>query len=307
MAQCVDVDQRVARRVQRHRRRPHRHHHNPSPGRDDRKRRCPRHQMRQKGRVAVVDPDQNRHRANPGFGLQIGQQIAQNLAGAAGRGDLVGNPHPGRQIRECALNRVPQIGVTAQRTQIAGALPGQPKPPVLRPCHHRIQPRQQPRIPRQLPKDLRPKVQPPRQPRRSGQRKVRPHRVIIRPQAVRPGIFIIQYRRSQTSICRQQRSASAMGGDRNPVDSMRGLKRPQPVQQKPPDPFGVEMGIGRALQHGIRPRDHADLGPRSINQRQFGIGLADINDGYLGHGRVMAGETSAPAAWPRVHCWNEPP
>ncbi len=81
-----------------------------------------------------------------------------------------------------------------------------------------------------------------------------------------------------------------MGGDGNGVDGGVGVERPQRVQDERPMAVYVVMRIGAVRQHGVRPRAHRDLRqPLAVDQRDLGVGLADVDHGDVAGWRAAHG------------------
>jgi len=278
----IDVDQRVARRIKRHRPPADRHGDHPGPGRDHREGRPSRQKMGQQRGVGIVDAADHRgSRRQPGPCRNGGQHRPEDRIGSKRRRHHRADPQPPDQRREPPRRRFPQIGMRPQRRQVAGRHPGQQMAPELRPGDDPRHPVAQAGFGQELPVDLRPEVQPQRQPRRSGLREIRADRVIGGGGAFGPVMLIIQNRRGEGAACVEQRPTGAMAGNRDGVDPVGAVQPCQPVQHEIADRRHVEMRPGRAGQHPVRQAQHRHLGRPvrrlQIDQRQFHIGLADVD------------------------------
>lgn len=221
---------------------------------------------------------------------EIWQKTAQYRVGALRWRDLSGDAEPVNQIRKLRAPWVPQIGVAAQRADVAGHLPGQPPAPVLGIGQNMGEAIAQSCLCFKQPMQLRAKVETVWQAGRTCLGKGGPEGIVVLGQIVRAAVFVIKHRRGKPTFCIQQHRRGTVGGDRDRIHAMLGMKRSQIADQEIPMPFKVEMRIGRPRQHGVRPRDDCDFLQRAIlDQCQFGIGLADIDDGDVLHGRWNIG------------------
>ena len=244
--------------------------------------------MRQQRGVAVVDAGGDRGcRGQAGQGRHLRRDRAQHFCRAARCCDAAGQAQPVHQGRQPPLSRVPQVGMAADGRHIGGAFAGQPEPPVLRPHHEAGHPVAKGRVTVKLPVHLGTDVQAAGQARRSGLGETGADRIIGCSHRIRAVVFIVQYRGGQRALSRQQRRRGAMRGDRYCVDPLRRVQVAQTVRQEPPQPIRVEMRVRRAWQHPVGLRGDGDLGAgRQIDQRNLGIGLADVEDRDTGdHGR----------------------
>ena len=228
----------------------------------------------------------------------LGGEDAQNLGRFAGRGHFGAEAQRFDQWRKARAGGFPQIGMAAQRGDIARHHAGEPPAPIARIGEDMGGAGGQ-RFVLQKPMQLRADIQPHGQPGRAGGGKTGAQRVIFRCQLIRAGMFIIQHRRSQRPCRIQQHDRGAVGGDADRIHTMFGLKRCQMMQEKGPMPVQIEMRPGRALPHRVGPGDHCNLPQRpSLNQREFRIGLANIQNRDVLHGRWNIGTSGTATGAP---------
>ena len=173
LAAGIDVDQRVARRVERDRPAADRHRDHPGAGRDDGEGRRPGEEMRQQRGVGIVDAAKDRRRrVEAGRGGDLGQQRPEPVGGVRGAAASARvQPSALDQRREAARGGFQRsVWQPSEVTSVARDA-GEPEGPVLRIGQDRRRVRARLGEARELPVELRAEIEPGRQPRRCRSRR----------------------------------------------------------------------------------------------------------------------------------------
>lgn len=99
-------------------------------------------------------------------------------------------------------------------------------------------------------------------------------------------MFVIKHRHRQACRSVKQNGGRAVGGHRNRVNPVVTVELRQVGQKELPVPLQIGMRPWRTRKRTVGTRDHGNFGQAlSLDQGKLCIGLADVYDGDMCHGR----------------------
>ena len=285
----VDVDQAVARGIEALGSAADRHDDDPGAGRDDGERRRALQKVRIERGVGIVDAAVDRHSRVPGRALQrVPGRTGPRRSPARRTGANFFSPAlPDNETGKSPAMRVPEIGMAAERRGFVGEHAAKPVRPVLRIGDDG------PRLLRSRPGRLFPARISARQgSTRAAGAACRFRKMAAARHRTRRAVVRGRRTRSRAPAWRARRPAPSSAAATPCVvteiasTGVSLLEGRQSVDDEGPETVAIVMRIEPVREDGVRGLADRDLRQRvEIDQRQLGVGLADIDDGDMARAR----------------------
>ena len=244
--------------------------------------------MNQVRRVAVVDSREHRAvRAQPRRARELGPDHADALPGGHERRKARAKAALAREAREGARFGLPQIGVTAERGQLACLRTGEPPREVLRPQEDVARARELGREAPLEPVELPAQVQARRQARRARVREVACERLVACVELADAVELVVEHRQGQ-HVAGQERRGRAVRHRHDRVDLVIGSDPRQALDRPLEDALAVEPRIRRAGQRRTGSPQLDLHATRLVDRAQLRAGLADVEDDARAHAPMIA-------------------